>query len=154
MEIIRTIANGKDSVPHAVVTTSGTFTGTGRRLAYAGSDDLRLLLNKYANVWLFFPTAGLLVRVHSYSANVVWLTPGTNITLSGAETGNVVEGLLVSYQLENVGNGSAYVNGQNLNAGFPLNMRIREGVHDLPKTLDPVLVDTSSGTSVRVVEQR
>ncbi len=152
MEIIRTISGVKDSVPASVVTTSGTFTGSGRRLAYAGADDLRLTFNKYGNIWLFFPTAGLLVKVQSYGKNVVYLPSSYNITLS-AETGQVVEGCLVYYNLTNVGAGAATVDGQSLNAGFPVTSPVTEQLRAVPKILDPVLVDATN-SDVRVIEQR
>lgn len=153
MEIIRTITGVIDSVPAATGVTSGTFTGTGRRLAYGGADDLRLTFNKYVNLWLFFPVNNLLVKVASYGASVVWLPLGTNIALGTPEVGHLVAAVLETYQLINVGNGAAFVDRQNLNSGFPLNEGPNSNFLHVPQALDPVVIDATN-SSVRVVEQK
>lgn len=154
METIRTISMSVDTVPHATAVTPSTFTIVGRKLIYAGPDDLRLTLDKRVNVWLYFPNAGLLVEVESYGEFGGYMPQGQTETMSTPEAGQIVEKRLVYYELVNISSsGAATVNGNSLNAGTdPIRVGI-PGQASPPVTVDPVLVDATNA-EVRVVEQR
>ena len=154
MEKIYTLTGQKAVVPAPVYTTVSGFTASGtNKLTYNGTDNIGLTLTRFTNPWLYFPIAGILVKVESFvDGGIMIYGPQGNAYTVSNEQAQVTEATLVDMQLDNTtASSAATVNGANLNAGHPLHERAQSIRGSKP--LDPVIVDATN-SSVRVVESR
>ena len=159
-DIINTrIVSAASTVPAGVAATGTVTVDTNDTsiLRVSGS-TLTTLQNESKftkqNMYVYAVTSEILAKVKGISGTDLLVTDGDFTGVSG-ETYQFIEANLVSYSIENVGAGTATVDGEDLGAGKFINVGQKEQVANARQFayVAAVTVDGSS-SNLRIVEQQ